>query len=377
MKRICGTLFASWFLVFSSFAFAQERSFLEKSTEVKGYWKRDRVLPGSAQSIIPSQIHEVYGKRIDANVNFTQSVGRNQGGERISTDGPSSTFRGYIGGDILTLGLGGGLSQSKLKSDNSIEFSERVRSTKLIPQLGISFTPNITAGIASDVSLAQSKQTAEGIEERKYDIYTRRESLAISYHTPKMEFGIAYITPWSAAARSKDKTLSASVSGFGLTKFSDPDKRSVYLAPYFTAFARGNLNDQFSILGSTHYVQFDDNIEGSNPVFSDYRLEDRLAAQLQAVYWLEDLQTRVVASTLYRGATYCEFGTEDSGYSYRDTNQYGVSLDVAAGVADRTYVGLGATVLRGERDQDFNRGSGRASSREQFAKISTTLSKSF
>jgi len=349
-------------------AYAEERSLFFKSTETKGYGKRDRVLLGSEQSISPSQLHEVYGARVDAGVQTNTATARYPG-EKASSTSPSVTLRGFWSGDIIALGIGATGTESNLDSNNNVDFSEKQTSQKLLPAVALTVTPNLTLGASSDVNWIDIKQNSAGQSSQSYEGYTRRESLGVSFHTPKLEVGVAYATPSTASLGPKNTNLEP--VGFGLLSASPGAEREIYLPSHATIFARGNLTNHFSLQGAVSHVQYDNNVAGAKDSVSAYRIEDRLASQLQAVYWLSDYATRFAATGSYRGATFAPIGTEENGLGYRDANLYGLELDGAIALRKRTYLGLTFGYLRGERDQTTD--GARFVAREERTKIASTI----
>ena len=349
-------------------AFAEDRSLFLKTNSVKDYGKRDRVFLSSDQTVSPSQMHELYGTRVDAGIELDTATA-SYPGERAKSYAPTATARAFWGADIVSLGLGGSLAESKLNSNNISDFSENQTSRKLLPSLATTISPNITIGIASDANWILVDQKANNIEEQSFDTFVRREMIGISWHNPKMEFGFAYATPATASASSNKSNTNA--GEFGLLAPASPDRRDVYLAAHRTTCARGNLTDNFSLQGTITHVQYDDNVAAAKRTFADYRMEDRVASQLQGVYWANDRATRLAATASYKGATYAAFGTEDTGLGYRDVNLYGATVDGAVALQKRTYLGLSLGYLRGERDQAID--GNNVSATEVRTKIATTL----
>lgn len=359
-------------LALATGAFAADRSLILKTSDTKGYGKRDRVFFGSEQTISPSQLHELYGARVDAGFQFDSSNAKYPG-ESAQTNAPTAAVRGYWGGDILSFGLGGGYTNSVTATDNASDFNETVRSRKVLPSAAITVTPNITLGASSDVNWIDIKQQNNGTDDQVFTGYLHRESVGLSFHYPKLEVGVAYVTPVTSVMGAEDAPAANATYGFGLYSQESANERSIYLPAHGTIFARGNLTDHFSMQAAVSQVQLDRNVESVNPIFDRYRQDDHTAAQVQAVYWMSDLATRVALTGIYRGATYAPYGTEETGLGYRSVNLYGGSLDGAVELKERTYLGLSVGYLRGERNQDLDDDSARVSARETRAKIATTL----
>ena len=91
-------------------ATTRDRNFLTRSSDVKGYGKRDRLLPNSTMAQLPSQLHEVYGPRLEVGVDYSAKTVKNPTGEdrvRSTIQGPSVVGRVATSGDILAVSLGG------------------------------------------------------------------------------------------------------------------------------------------------------------------------------------------------------------------------------------------------------------------------------
>jgi hypothetical protein len=358
--------------VIATGAAGAERSLLTKTSSVKGYGKRDRVFFGSDQTVAPSQLHEVYGARVDAGFQYDSSRSR-YSNEKLRTSTPTAAVRGYWSGDALALGLGGSFSNSTLNSDAISDTNETAKSRKFLPTAALSLTENITVGASSDVNWLSIKQTNNDLTDQNYQSFLRRDSIGVSYHTPKLEVGVAYVTAANASMTAEESVPVQ--TGFGLYSNTEAGVRDVYLPAHTTAFARGNITDYVSLQGTISQVQYDANKEGAKTaLFEDYRRDDRLAGQVQGVYWMKDLATRVALTGSYQGATFAPYGTLDNGLGYRDVNLYGAAVDGAIELQDRTYLGLSVGLLRGERNQDTD--AGRAVAREERAKIATTFNMS-
>ncbi|MCX6123483.1 MAG: hypothetical protein NTV34_01840 [Proteobacteria bacterium] len=356
-------------LAVSGIANAAERSLFLKSGDVKGYGKRDRVFFSSDQTVAPSQLHEIYGARVDAGFQYDSSRSR-YSEDKAKTTSPTAAVRGYWSGDALALGLGGSFSNASTSTGNAGDFSESVKSRKLLPAAALSITPNVTVGASTDVNWISINQKNNDVADQNFKSYMRRDSVGVSYHNPKLEVGVAYVTA-TEARMTADETVN-STTGFGLYQSAEAGARDIYLPAHGTVFARGNLTDQFSMQGTLSQVQYDANKDKAKAaIFEDYRSDDRLAGQLQGVYWMSDLATRLALTASYQGATFAPYGTVDNGLGYRDANLYGASVDGAIELRERTYLGLSVGYLRGERNQDV--GEARAVAREDRAKIATTI----
>lgn len=362
-------LLAAMTLSSAAIAQTESRSLFLKTAEDKGYGKRDRVFLGSDQNISPAQLHEIYGARLDAGLQFNNGTSRFANNEKAEFSAPSATVRGFWSGDIVAIGLGGNVSQMEVNSARASRFNEQQSSTKFLPQAAITLTPNFTFGAASDVNWMNLRQDNDTTTERGYGFYTRRESIGLSFHTPKLEIGVVHVTGSQASATS---SAGEPVLSFGLLPVSTDDaERAVYAAPHNMIFARGNLTDHLSLHGSLAHTQYDDNMTGAKNEFDNYRIEDRLAAQFQAVWWLANRKTRFAVTSNFSGATYAPFGTEESSLGYRDANLYGGSADAIFSIGGRSYLGGSIGLMRGERDKVTN--GERAVAREERVKLATTL----
>ncbi len=349
-------------------AFGQERSLLTQTSDVKGYGKRDRVFLGSDQTISPSQLHEIYGARVDAALQYSSASTRFLNDEKATMTSPSVTARGFWSGDVIAVGLGANSTQGRLSSPKANDFEEQQSSLKLLPQIAFTLTNNFTIGLASDVNWMSVRNNDDSILERDYNFYTRRESIGASFHTPKMEMGIVHAT---AAHAAKSIGSNAPSVGFGLLPAPTGAERELYAPAHTTIFARGNLTDQLSMHGSLSHVQYDDNMAGAKNVFDNYRTEDRVATQLQAVWWMPNRKTRYSVTGAFSGATYAPFGTEEAALGYRDANLWGGSVDAIFAWSPKTYIGAAASFMQGERDQITN-GEVAIADEERF-KLATTL----
>ena len=358
-------------------AFSQEASAIElftKSRDVKGYGKRDRVFPVSSQTVSPSQLHEIYGQRVDAGADVTSTNAR-YSDDKVRATSPSGSVRGFVGGDILTLGLAGSRAESSGRTNTAVAAKEREISKKFIPSLAATIQDHVTVGVSSEMNWVELRQNSDVTSERVLEGYTRREAIGLAYHTSKWEVGAVHSTYNSNRANVKEGQYQGSTGlAFGLVEVQDQGPRTLYVPASNGIYARGNVTDNWSFEGNVNRSEYDANVDGAKPYFKDYHNADRLAGQLQAIYWLNDEATRFAATAQYRGATYAPFAVEENELGYRDANLYGGALDAVFEVSKETYVGVRLAYLRGERDQDFN--GGRVVAREDRATIGTTFSKS-
>ena len=378
-KLLVGTL-----LVLSSgaaLAQAQEetttdRNLLTKSGEYKGYAKRDRVFVGPmSQTISPAQLHEIYGLRADAAADYSRTnirTPKNEAGftNKTKIDSPSVSARGFVGGDILVLGLGGSYGQS-INDANSTS-DETIRFRKLTPMAALSFTPNVTLGAGSEIVWADSKVEQEA-GAADYNFYYHRESLGLSFHTPKMEIGIQGATYAQNTAVNRGDAI-AQPSPFSFAALPTDDSRDIYLAPLATAWARGNLTDSFSMLGSVSHSQYRAKEEGAIALFNKYKREDRSAAKLQGIFWFQD-RSRIIGTVFHQGAAVAPYGTEETGLGYHLANTQGGSLDLVKRFQPRAYAGLMLGYQQGERDELVK--EERWAAKEQRLRAGTSVSVNF
>ncbi len=60
--------------VFAVSTVGHAQGVLTKTSDVKGYGKRDRVQFESDQTVMPSQLHEIYGARVEAGASVRRSL---------------------------------------------------------------------------------------------------------------------------------------------------------------------------------------------------------------------------------------------------------------------------------------------------------------
>jgi hypothetical protein len=352
---------------------------ITKSRSVKGYGKRDRDFPVSSETVSPSQIHEIYGTRIDAGADFT-SARTKINGDTATASSSNVNARGVVGGDVLALGLAAGYNSISAKTRNTESgIRENFADKKLVPSIAATLNDNVTLGVSSEMSWIGIRQTATGQDlNQSLNGYTRREAIGLSYHTPKMEFGLMHTTLTNSRATTNE--TAADGLALGLTtstgKETNVNDRDLYTPAANTIFARGNLTSNWSVQGTLSHTEYDANVEGAKTTFEKYRTSDRLAGQAQLVYWLDDEATRFSATAQYLGATYAPYGTAENALGYREANLYGGSVDAIFDVSNQLYLGLRVSHIRGERDQDVA-DAARIAAREDRTTFGTTLAKSF
>ncbi|MCX6118254.1 MAG: hypothetical protein NT027_11985 [Proteobacteria bacterium] len=348
---------------------------ITKSRAVKGYGKRDRVFPVSSETVSPSQIHEVYGTRVDAGLDVTSSKSTINNDE-VTATAPSISARGVMGGDILALGIAAGRSEIAGKADIDVEAKERMIANKFSPTAAITIADHVTLGASSELSWLEIRQNANGASEKTLNGYTRREAIGASFHASKWEIGLMHSTAAVSRATSDEEDNNGLT--FGLASFtkSTSDARDLYIPASNTFFARGNMTPNWSLQGTVSHANYDKNVDGSKEALNDYRRADQIASQLQAVYWLDNEATRFAATASYRGAAHAPYGSDENTLGYRDANLYGGALDAVFEVTPMTYVGVRLSHLRGERDQDLA-DYVRLAAREERTTLGTTFSKTF
>ncbi len=366
---------ASVFVAATLASNAMALEIITKSRAVKGYGKRDRDFPVSSETISPSQIHEVYGTRVDAGLNMTAASSK-LNGQNVKATSPGVSARGIISGDILTVGLAGARSEIAGRDDSNIEAKERLISKKFIPTLAATFADQVTLGVSSELNWMEIRQNSDVTQEQILNGYSRREAIGLSYHTSKWEAGVMHTTVSNTRATTNDTINEPMTLGLDRTSSDQSaNDRDLYVPASNSFYARGNVTPNVSFQGTVSHSQYDANVEGSKATFADYRRADRLGGQLQAVYWLDNEATRFSATASYQGAANAPYGTEDNTLGYRDANLYGGAVDAVFDVGSQAYIGLRVSHLRGERDQDVE--NYRIAAREERTTIGTTLSKTF
>jgi len=365
---------------------AQDRSFLLKGRQEKGYGKRDRVFPNFSKTIAPSQLHEIYGVRAEAGVDYTQTYSKLRGNlrldprnnETVTTNAPGFQASAYAGGDIFVFGVGGAYYESNQRA-KEFDSSEKLQNTKVLPQAALSLNDYVTLGLSSDVNWAKAsakRNDVEGIN----SFYYHRETASLSYHDPRFEAGFAYTPRVADTGRFDTKGNASGATSFTLAGRGEREEggadRAIYAPAVGTLYVRGNLTDNFSMLASASHAQYDANrAESSKGIFDNYRANDRYAGKLQASWWFNDQASSISATGQYLGAAVAPVGLDENAFGYRFANLYGGSVDGVAEVGNRTYVGLMVGHLRGERDQTTD--GFRFAGKEEKTRIGTTFATNF
>jgi hypothetical protein len=346
-------------LVLSSTAYSEELGLLTKERQFKGYPKRHRQHLLGSYELTPSQLHEVYGSRMDVSVeggaSNTHIAGRN-----LTSSQQSVTARGSVGGDILTLALAAQTRSFMISRDKSND-RESIQSFRMSPEIAATFEDQFTAGATIDLDYLQIAEFYGGTSAEARGGYAR-PTASFSYHTPKLEVGFAVtgmaLTQMKRTREIGEEELALAFIG----QRSEESIREAYLPAHQTIFARGNLTDNWSVLGSFSHVQLDSTHESVPVVFRKYRPEDRTAANMQVSYWTSD-RSRVSANAFYQGATFAPTGTEQSGLNLRLANVIGANIEGNLRLKKQVYVGALVGTSQGQRNQYVYEQSFRAKER--------------
>ena len=357
--------------VFAVSTVGHAQGVLTKTSDVKGYGKRDRVQFESDQTVMPSQLHEIYGARVEAGASVRKSLIKNENDTK-NVSAPIGLVNAYYGGDNLVLGIGASHQESKSDAFDK-SFREFQKTQKGIAQAAFTVANNYTLGAETVGDWVDFSQNSNAVNDREFATFFHRETVSFSYHDPRKEFGLAYTTGVAKTLGTDDTNNNA--TGFGLTLPETAGERSVYAPSHYTAFARGNFTNNWSGLASVSHVQYDENVEEASAAFADYKTDDRIAGSAQAVYWLDSRRSSVSLTGVYEGATYVPADLETDAYGYKLANRYGANLTAIASIGGRKYVGLMAGYLRGERDETKNNIQYKSS--EEQTQLAPSLSLSF
>ena len=319
-----------------------------ENTTIRDYAKRDRLLLGSLYQISPAQLHENAGLRTRAGVTW-QNIAIERGNIDSDLQSPTLTANIAYGWDRLTLALDASYLDASNDSEDAID--EDFQSTKLIPQIAYTLTPNVSFG--AGVELSTLNVTENGQNEVEFDYSITRPFLGMAYHTKTFEIGFNY-----SAEVQTDDTLGADERREGtlsLASLNADRKRSIYLPEMATIYGRGNLTPNFSMLSTLSMTRYDGNVEGAVQLFENYETADRLAAKLVGTYWT-DKRSHISLAAEYQGATTTEIGTDEALLGYRLVNLYGASLEGALSLNRKAYIGLLASYMRGERSDTSDAG---------------------
>ncbi len=347
----------------------EELGILSRTRPSKGYFKRDRALIGGRKTISPTQLHEVYELRLEGDFEYLRSTSKSP--SRNSTlVAPTFNANAVYGGDQMTLGFGVGYTQAS--NESNIELYDEYNSFRALPQLAYTFQDHFTLGVGATLGQLRVSRLNNNEEAGEFDMFWSRPALAFAFHTPKMELGVKY----EHEVLRSDFAQSREAEG-GLTLApvdTSKNRLDLYIPAQTTAYARGNVLPEISLMGRLGYARYDGNVKGAIELFEDYDTSDRLLADLQVTYWTIE-RSRLSVSADYVGAATAESGLNQSGQSYRIANLYGTTLSGAISWSKESYLGAQLSFLRGEldetkRDVDYN-------FNEQQTKFITSYTKKF
>jgi len=366
MKLTLATLF-----LMTSLA-AQGQNILSKTTEDKGYGKRDRVVYEGEQTVMPSQLHEVYGVRLETAATYQISViDQNDSTKEVAH--PTAIVRGFLGGRNLVVGFGAGHSESKA-ADEDNDFREFQKTEKLNAVVAYTVKDHFTLAAESTGNWASFSQNNDTLKDRNYYGFSHRETAAVSYHDERKEFGVSYTNHIAQSLTPRNGSATAS-AGFGLARPAADVDRAIYAPAYYTAFARGNFSNNWSGMASIAHVQYDENLDLGSDAFDNYDRRDRLASKVQGVYWMNNRKSNISLTGVYEGGTYAPENMESDAYGYKLANLYGANLNTVSAIADNAYLGIMAGYQSGERDDTVDGVVYKAS--ETRTRIGTSLSVTF
>jgi hypothetical protein len=332
------------------------------NTTVRKYAKRDRFLSGSVDYVSPAQLHESAGLRANLSTEVQNSeLSKNDVKSKLSN--PAVNAGVTYGWDALTLGLQAGYLNSKNEGQEGLSVVDKFTSLKVRPEAAYTFGSNFTAALGLEGSRLSVDQ--EGLTTNTFDYDFFRGVAGFSYHTPRLEVGLAYTT------EVQDKSaLSEGVRQDGLSLSSSDalTERAIYLPAMTTAYARGNLSDNWSVMSTVSMARYDGNVDGAVALFDQYNTADRLASKLVGTYWTTN-RSRVSVAAEYKGAATTAVGSEEAALGYRLANLYGGSVEGVLSLNRQTYVGLNAGYMRGERNETLKATGEELSGTEGTAKV--------
>ncbi len=333
------------------------------NTTIRDYAKRDRLVLGGLEYISPAQLHENAGfrARLGADV---QNSKLNKLGQKSDLNTPIANAAVAYGLYSLTLGLQASYLDATNEGKN-VASTEDFKATKFRPEVAYTFGPNITAGVGVELSNLDVKEELSTLN--KYSYEYQRPVAGLAFHTPKLEFGLAYAGEVQGSDKLAGKT--DRVGTLSIATSNEANERAVYLPAMGTVYARGNLSDSFSLTSSVSMARYDGNVDGAVKLFDDYKNADRLAAKLLGTYWTS-ARSRVSLAAEYKGAATSAVGSEEAGLGYRLANLYGGTVEGILSLDRKTYLGLNASYMRGERDDVESRSALRYSAREESSKVS-------
>lgn len=339
------TLIVPGLLLSTHLSYAQELT-LPENTTFRDYPKRDRLLIGGVKAIAPSQLHESVGLRVKISEEYQRTV-REIEGDDITINTPQTSADLSYGWNNLTIGLGLKYADSEIDSSGETGFKEDFINRELLTQIAYTFGENITVGAALDHNWLDVKES--GDTSNKFEYQYNRIIGSISYHTPKLEFGISHSGAVQESSQLDEGTRVATLS---LAANSNVDRRDIYLPAMTTVFGRGNFTDNFSMLSSISYANYDDNVRGSVFAFEDADTADLLAAKITGVYWTTARSHVSLAAEYKGGATVNNFDDETL-LGYRLGNTLGATLEGVYSIDRKIYLGGLISYLQGETDIDL------------------------
>lgn len=341
-------------------ATAQDESLYPMNTTIRaGYAKRDRVLLGGLEYVSPSQLHENEGLR--AQLEFEQqNTDQKRQGQKSDLTNPQIGAAAAYGWNTFTLGVEGAWFNSENSLDNS-SFKEKFDGYRVMPEVAYIFGKYFSIGVGVEFDSLDVKEEFTSTQTFNYDF--NRTIVGLAYHEPSYEFGIAYTTEvqeTESLSTPRETTLT-------LASTDSATSRSIYLPSMGTVYARGNLSDSFSMMGTVSMARYDGNVEGAIPLFNEYDAQDRLAAKLLGTYWTAS-RSRISLAAEYKGAATSAINTEENGLGYRLVNLYGGTLEGVLSINRKTYIGANASYMRGERNDTLDSTGERYTGKEDTQK---------
>lgn len=342
-------------------AAAQDESEYPLNTTIRDYAKRDRLLIGGLDYISPSQLHENEGMRARLEAETQNSELTKQGADSDLIT-PSVTVGAAYGWQSFTLGVQGTYINAENEGEGPTEVKEEFEGTRIMPEIAYTFGKYFTAGVGVEFTQLDVEETLGVTNEFGYDF--PRAIAGLSYHEPAYEIGLAF-----TSEVQDDDTLSVvrDEPSLSLAATTAPNERAIYLPAMGTAFARGNLTDNFSVLSAVSYARYDGNVDGAVPLFEDYKSADRFAGKLLGTYWTS-ARSRVSLAAEYKGAATAAINTEENLLGYRLANLYGGTLEGILAINRLAYIGLNASYMRGERGDTEDASGVRYTAKEETQK---------
>jgi hypothetical protein len=355
IKKIAGLLLLS-----SVPAFAQGPMF--KTAEGGKVDSSGMIQLGTEQPLVPSQLHGISTPRIAAGAVY-QIKNIDTGSDVKTLAQPTAMLTGSTGFENFVFGIGASHTESKADAGAN-NFREFDNTDKAMVQAAYTIAENFTVGVGSSGSWLNFKQNSTEVNERKFSSYFHKETGSLSFQVPSFEVGLAYTTGISLSMGKKSGEISSADAGFSLVNPVEETTRSIYDPAYYTAFARSDFAPAWSGIAAISHVQYDKNVREGSDVFDSYDRRDRLAGNLQAIYWLNNRKSNIALSGNHAGATFSPESLATEVYGYKLANLYGGSIGMVTAVAEKTYLGITAGYERGERDDTINSVRYRATERK-------------